>query len=365
MDIEEILDILEEGKPLTEDHKRALEDDSDLREMVGEVLLGAHALRISEEKNAEKVKPSAGVHEVKGAHRANLLIRPLWLKALLGSAAAVALLAIFYPFGKREQAVLRVGEEGIMASVSQSGKGNHLISTQADATTHEQLITSKDLEAYCSKTDTIQLQVEPGLQCKVVLPDGSVVFLHPGSQLVYPRELDGYERRVRLEGEAYFKVKKDKEHPFVVVAKNSETLVTGTEFNVNATDDKQVSVILVNGSVQFANTTNQQKVLLQPGQQAVLYHDNMSVAEADTMKYVAWRDGYLFFDNASLREILHQISSSYNVPYVCDDARLLDIRMHFVMRRDKDIHYAIDMLNKMQKMKVSLVNGKLHIDHCI
>ena len=145
-------------------------------------------------------------------------------------------------------------------------------------------------------------------------------------------------------GEAYFKVHKDPEHPFIVETKNSETLVTGTEFDVNTFDEKMV------------------KVTLRPGQQVQLCNDNLNVCEADTMQYVAWRDGYLFFDNSSLYDILQQISSSFNVPIVCHDSRLLDKRMHFVMRRDKDIQYAINILNKMKKMKVSLENGKLHVD---
>ena len=162
-------------------------------------------------------------------------------------------------------------------------------------------------------------------------------------------------------GEAYFKVHKDKEHPFIVETKNSETLVTGTEFDVNTYDEKMIKVTLVNGSVQFANTKSNRKVMLRPGQQVQLCNDNMNVCDADTMQLVAWRDGYLFFDNASLNEILQQISSSYNVPVVCHDSRLLEKRMHFVMRRDQEIEYAIDILNKMKKMKVSLENGKLHI----
>lgn len=398
MDIEQIIDILEAGKPLSQDQRKALDDDPVLAEMVEDMLLGCHAIEenalsadkdkkkawgIDDEGVEERLAAFHRTHQVekenadcdsrvdspddgKPFHRKmKAMVRPLWVKALLTSAAAVALVAVFFPFGKEQQAVLNMSENGLMASLSQRSQQTKRLPTSVDETTAEQQITPQVIDSYLSKVDTVQLHVERGQQCKVVLPDGTHVFLHPGSKLVYPREFDGYERRVRLEGEAYFKVHKDKQHPFIVSTAGSETLVTGTEFDVTSSADaKEVSVTLINGSVQFASASKEHKVVLQPGQRVTLSHDVMDVCEADTMKYVAWRDGYLFFDNASLREILQQISSSYNLPVVCDDARLLDIRMHFVMRRDKDINYAIDILNKMKKMKASIVGGKLHITAC-
>lgn len=366
MNIEEILDILEDSNSLPEDQRRAFEQE-DVSQLVEDVLLGSHSLR-DDHLTSEDVEARLDAFRRRHPRMEEQektkkpLIRSLWVKALVGIAAASAIVAVFYPFGKGGNTVLNVCDEGIVASATHHQSDGKLIATEADAITHEQQITSKDIETYFSKTDTVLLNVDRGQQCKVVLPDGSVAFLHPDSKLVYPKKFDGYERRVKVIGEAYFKVHKDSEHPFIVETKNSETLVTGTEFDVNTFDEKMVKVTLVNGSVQFANTKSKQKVMLRPGQQVQLCNDNLNVCEADTMQYVAWRDGYLFFDNSSLNDILQQISSSYNVPIVCHDSRLLDKRMHFVMRRDKDIHYAIDILNKMKKMKVSLENGKLNVE---
>ena len=365
MNKEEILDILEDGKSLTKDKRRAFEKE-DVSQLVEDVLLGAHSLR-DEHLTSDDVEARLDAfhqrhpRKIEQEKAKKPLFRSLWMKALAGVAAASAIVAIFYPFGKAGNTVLNVSDEGFVASATHHQSDGKLISTESDAITHEKQITSKDIETYFSKTDTVLLNVDRGQQCKVVLPDGSTVFLHPDSKLVYPKEFDSYERRVKVIGEAYFKVHKAPEHPFIVETKNSETLVTGTEFDVNTFDEKMVKVTLVNGSVQFANTKSKQKVMLRPGQQVQLCNDNLNVCEADTMQYVAWRDGYLFFDNSSLHDILQQISSSFNVPIVCHDSRLLDKRMHFVMRRDKDIQYAIDILNKMKKMKVSLENGKLHI----
>lgn len=366
MNKEEILDILEDGKSLTKDQQGVFEEDADVSQLVEDVLLGVHSIRdehLPSEEVQARLDAFHQTHSQMGGNEKSkmALLHLLWVKALIGVAAASAIVVLLLPFGKGGNTVVNVSEQGIIASANQHHSESKLIATDADAVTHERQITSEDIDAYFSRTDTVLLNVDRGQQCKVVLPDGSTVFLHPGSKLVYPKEFDGYERRVKVIGEAYFKVHKDKEHPFIVETKNSETLVTGTEFDVNTYDEKMIKVTLVNGSVQFANTKSNRKVMLRPGQQVQLCNDNMNVCDADTMQLVAWRDGYLFFDNASLNEILQQISSSYNVPVVCHDSRLLEKRMHFVMRRDQEIEYAIDILNKMKKMKVSLENGKLHI----
>ena len=367
MNKDEILDILEDGTPLTEDQQRVFEEDADVSEMIEDVLLGAHSLHdehpIPDEVQARLDAFHQRHQRMDGTMKPSMArIRPLWVKALVGIAAASAIVVLLLPFGKGGSTVVNVSKEGIVASANQHHSESKLMATEADAITHERQITSQDIEAYFSRTDTVLLNVDRGQQCKVILPDGSAVFLHPSSKLVYPKKFDGYERRVRVMGEAYFKVHKDTEHPFIVETKNSETLVTGTEFDVNTIDEEMVKVTLVNGSVQFANTRNNRKVMLRPGQQVQLCNDQMNVCDADTMQFVAWRDGYLFFDNASLHEILQQISSSYNVPIVCHDSRLLEKRMHFVMRRDQNIEYAIDILNKMKKMKVRLEGGKLHVE---
>lgn len=212
--------------------------------------------------------------------------------------------------------------------------------------------------------DLVKLSVSKGHSYKVKLPDGTSVYLHPGSKMVYPRHFCGAERRVRLEGEAYFVVHKDKQHPFIVSTANSETLVTGTEFNVSTGNGIKpcTSVTLINGSVQLSNKQNQQKVNLVPGEEGIV-RDNrpISVCEADTMKFVAWRDGYFYFDNTTLDDILRQVCQSYEVQAVYSDRKLGDYRMHFALRHDQDLKEVVNMINKMKKVKVTLMYGKLYV----
>ena len=287
----------------------------------------------------------------------------------LGIAASIALAFILVkPLGTSQDSIeLQLGENGIVAP---SGNDETTASSQKeiplsqDELTHEQKIDSKALNQVFAGTDTIKLNVSRGHSCKVVLPDGSYAYLHPGTKMIYPKAFDGQKRRVRLEGEAYFVIHKDKKHPFIVATANSETLVTGTEFNVNTGSDNHpgTRVTLINGSVQLSNKLNQQKVFLSPGEEATVMGGHpISVCDADTMRYVAWRDGYFYFDDATLESILRQIGQSYNVKTVCSNAKLTQYRMHFMIRRDQELSEVIDRLNKMKKVKVSLVHGKLYV----
>lgn len=288
-----------------------------------------------------------------------------FVKIGLSIAAAIVLVFILAKFFDKPSTSLelQLAENGVVAhSADDTAEGTRYIPTSQAGDTEEQQVESKDLEKLFTATDTIKLNVSNGHSCKVVLPDGSCAYLHPNTRLVYPKKFDGDERRVRLEGEAYFMIQKDKKHPFIVSTETSETLVTGTEFNVN-TDHATVKVTLVNGSVQFSNKQSKQRVFLMPGEEATLRgNSHIQVCEADTMKYVSWRDGYFYFDNTSLEDILRQISQSYAIQTVCSDAKLTHYRMHFLLRRDLDIEEVVDRLNKMKKVKVSLRHGKLYVE---
>lgn len=287
-------------------------------------------------------------------------------------AAAIALAVILTkPFGSTSETTeLHLDGNAIVASNQQPGHPDQkaepkvVIPVTTDAVTHEQQIESKEIEKALTTTDTIKLNISMGHSCKVVLPDGSCAYLHPGSKMVYPKRFDGTERRVRLEGEAYFVVRKDKKHPFIVATACSETLVTGTEFNVNTGDlhNPSTRVTLVSGSVQLSNSQSHQKVFLTPGEQGIILADRpIGVCEADTMGLVAWRDGYFYFDDTTLENILQQICQYYGVPAVYSDARLGRYRMHFTLRRDQDLKSAVAMLNRMKKAKVTLMYGKLYV----
>jgi len=156
-----------------------------------------------------------------------------------------------------------------------------------------------------------------GRQFKLVLPDGTKVWLNAASSLKYPTAFTGNERKVEITGEAYLEVAQNADKPFILsVANNITVKVLGTSFNVNAyPDESTVHTTLVAGSVQVAAVNSDAAVTLQPGKQANLLKrtGKFSVQSADEEQVLAWKNGYFYFDRADIQTIMRQISRWYDV----------------------------------------------------
>jgi len=156
-----------------------------------------------------------------------------------------------------------------------------------------------------------------GGQYQIVLPDGSKVWLNAASSLKFPTVFAGVERKVELKGEAYFEVTKNKNMPFTVDANGTKVLVLGTHFNVMAyEDEKDVKTTLLEGSVKL--THSNAVAFLKPGQQGSINKNEgeYKVIEADMASVMAWKNGYFLFDNASLPQLMRQISRWYDVDVI-------------------------------------------------
>ena len=158
-----------------------------------------------------------------------------------------------------------------------------------------------------------------GRQFKVVLSDGSTVWLNAASSITYPSVFTGAERKVIVTGEVYFEVTRDADKPFVVQIGTSEAgdarvTVLGTHFNVMAyPDEKRIETTLMEGSVRVSKGDGQ--VIINPGQQASfsLASDQIRVAEVDTDRVNAWVNGKMSLDNLDVEAIMRQLSRWYNV----------------------------------------------------
>ena len=151
-------------------------------------------------------------------------------------------------------------------------------------------------------TQTHVLTIPRGENFKVVLCDGTEVWLNANTNFVYPTAFIGNERIVSLEGEAYFKVAKDAKRPFIVKTRTVQTRVLGTEFNIRSYTPEDTHVVLINGKVEVSNTQGGAFTRLYPGEDAHLQPDgNFILTEVDLDSYVYWKDGYFYFDDTTLR----------------------------------------------------------------
>lgn len=151
---------------------------------------------------------------------------------------------------------------------------------------------------------------------RVTLNDGSIVWLNAASKLIYPSKFSSHERKVRIEGEAYFEIQKDPRRPFKVTSGDQTVEVLGTTFNINAyPDERVVRTTLVEGKVKVGqNGTSSSSVCLHPGQQSILIKGSeISVKEVNLMAQVGWREGLFYFDETALADAMLQISRWYDI----------------------------------------------------
>lgn len=149
----------------------------------------------------------------------------------------------------------------------------------------------------------------------LTLPDKSKVWLNAASGLTYSATLIEHGvRRVKLIGEAYFEISKDKAHPFVVQTDKQEVEVLGTHFNVNNySDELTVKTTLLEGSVRVTGKAEGIEKMLKPNQQAVLDNGKLTINNVDAEEVVAWKNGLFVFEDEPLESVMRKIARWYNV----------------------------------------------------
>jgi transmembrane sensor len=174
------------------------------------------------------------------------------------------------------------------------------------------------------------LNVPAGGQYKLVLPDGSKVWLNAGSSLTYPTVFGGKKRAVSLTGEGYFEVTKDPMYPFEVTAGANSVQVLGTHFNINAYSDEPVLMVtLAEGSVRVND-----KATLRPGEQAQVNQGaEIKIVAADLEKELAWKNGLFIFKQTQLDEVMRQVGRWYN----CEVKFEATISDHFNASISRDV----------------------------
>lgn len=169
-----------------------------------------------------------------------------------------------------------------------------------------------------------------GCTMQTTLPDGSEVWLNANSTLSYPDRFDSRSRDVSLEGEAYFNVSADKQHPFIVHTPKMSVTATGTQFNINDYPRSPfASVTLVDGIVDV-HTPHADRSL-RPGQHLCLKDGKIKLTSGtDIDRYCAWRDGVLIFNNDRLSSICARLEQIHNVEFTIDST-LARTKFHIIL----------------------------------
>lgn len=184
----------------------------------------------------------------------------------------------------------------------------------------------EDFDLYEESSAYNTLVVPYGKRSNLTLKDGTKVWINSGSKLVYPVSFGSSERRVFVEGEAYFEVVRNENSPFIVETKNLDIRVLGTSFNVTAfKDEPTFSTVLVHGSVEVTGNKKSRirktKTILTPNDRLAFHpaSGETVVKKVNVERYVSWKDGYLIYRQANLKSVMKELSRLYNVEVVFSD----------------------------------------------
>ena len=181
------------------------------------------------------------------------------------------------------------------------------------------VIGGRDVPAVAPKETFAWMErsVPAGQRDRLVLPDSSEIWLNAGTSLIYPSEFTGDRREVYLIGEAYFKVAKRPERPFVVRMRSMRIEVLGTSFNVSAYPGmEKITTTLAEGSLRvLPDDPSVESHVLTPNEQLEYAPalKEMSLRKVVASNYSSWKEGGLLFNNDSLEYILKTLEHVYGV----------------------------------------------------
>ncbi|MDR1879960.1 MAG: FecR domain-containing protein [Tannerellaceae bacterium] len=158
-----------------------------------------------------------------------------------------------------------------------------------------------------------ETRVEKGRQEQKILADGTRVVLNAGTSLAYPERFDRESRTIRLDGEAFFDVARDKHKPFIVETRYAVIRVIGTAFNVKAhEEDEFISVTVEKGKVQVE--TGEAMMQVSPGEQFWLDKTTLEIHKKreNTASVKSWISGGLYFNKTPIQSVVNELSRRYD-----------------------------------------------------
>lgn len=228
-------------------------------------------------------------------------------------------------------------------------------------------IAVERLRKKTAHTGPLVLEVPRGGEFIVVLEDSTKVWLNSASVLTYPENFNSTDRRVKISGEAYFSVAKDKENrPFFVECDGQEVKVYGTEFNVRSyPEEENVLTSLEKGSVSIAKKNGAGgELFLSPGKQAVFNKESgeASVKSVNIETVTGWRHGRFVFEDQTLQQIMDDLGRWYDFEYEFADPEIKKMVFMGSIPRYADFSTAMLILEKSGDIVFRTSGNKIIVD---
>ncbi len=191
------------------------------------------------------------------------------------------------------------------------------------------------------------LEVPAGQRMSVTLSDGTQVQLNGNSRIEYPVIFSRKQRNVKLSGEAFFEVKHDERHPFIVETFASKVEVLGTRFNVYADEASEYfSTALVDGKVKVTtNDETAEQVVLAPDEMVRFVNNHLVVMKVDAENLISWTEGYVNLADTDFASLMHRFENVYGVKIVIERETMPEIGYKSgKIRVSEGVHFALNLL---------------------
>jgi ferric-dicitrate binding protein FerR (iron transport regulator) len=190
-----------------------------------------------------------------------------------------------------------------------------------------------------------QTLISENLVKETELPDGTMITMNKHSKITYTNLYNKKERSVNLEGDAYFKVEKDPEKPFIIHAESFYVEVLGTQFYVNA-NEHQRKVVVTEGTVAVWQKEDQSdRMILSSGEELVLDKEKAGVKNAvpSNPNYLSWKTKVFAFKDQSLEDVCKELEKVYNVTFKFENEDLKTCRLS-VSFENQEINEILNVL---------------------
>ncbi|WP_407426214.1 FecR family protein [Arcticibacter sp.] len=237
--------------------------------------------------------------------------------------------------------------------------------------------------AFVNASSDLQKQtiiVENGTRTKLLLPDGTTVWLNGDSKLYYDEDFSGPVREVRLEGEGFFDVVKDDDKPFIVHVGDVNIKVLGTAFNVkNYQGDKHIETTLLRGKIEVSGSSNESKshIFLEPNQKLIVPAKAVNISAPNEQNYqivsldeslkeeerveTAWIYNRVEFRGESFAELKRKLERWYNVDINLEDEPVKALRFNGSFEKES-VDEAFEALQKVASFKYKRKGREVFIE---
>lgn len=207
------------------------------------------------------------------------------------------------------------------------------------------------------------LVIPKGKTYKLLLSDGTKIWLNSETEITYPTRFVGNKRVVNLIGEAFFEVAKNKEKPFIVNANGMEVKVLGTSFNISCyTTDKTFNTTLINGSVSV-KTNNKEAQTIVPSEQLTYYKESeqTTIHTVNTELFTSWINGEYIFKDTTLEEIVKKLQRWYDFSVNYEDESLKHNRYSLTADRNTNLDHLLEVISYTSNVKLERINNIINI----